>query len=102
MAKLITHNKGFKIIEMNPHEAITQCGFGYTNEIICDTCNKGNFIDDDVKVYYIAVLNLLFCEDCYKEWAETATYYIEDEKYEINYFNYYKQLLSECIIPTGD
>lgn len=102
MAKLINHEKGFKIIELSPEEAIRHAGFGIGCELVCDNCNEPFFIYDEAKLYYIAVLNMLFCKDCYEKWVNNATYYSEDVAYELNHFNWYKELLSDIITSTGD
>ena len=102
MAKIINHEKGFKIIELSPEEALTNAGFGVGYELVCDNCNEEFFIDDEAELYYIAVLNMVFCKDCYEEWVNNATYYPEDAAYELKRFNYYKELLRDVISSTGE
>lgn len=102
MATIINHEKGFKIIKLSPKEALIHAGFGVGYELVCDNCNDAFFIDDKAELYYIAVLNMVFCKDCYEEWVNKATYYPEDAAYELKRFNYYKELLSDVITSTGD
>lgn len=102
MAKIINHEKGFKIIELSPEEALKHAGFGIGIKLVCDNCNNPFFIDDKLKLYYIAVLNMVFCKDCYEKWINNATYYPEDAAYELNHFNWYKELLNDVISSTGD
>lgn len=102
MATIINHEKGFKIIELSPEEALRHAGFGIGCELVCDNCNEAFFIDDEAELYYVAVLNMVFCKDCYEEWVNKATYYPEDAAYELKRFNYYKELLSDVIPSTGE
>lgn len=102
MAKIINHEKGFKIIELSPEEALVNAGFGVGFELVCDQCNEVFFIDDEEPLYYIPVLNMVFCKDCYEEWVNNATYYPEDAAYELKRFNYYKELLNDVIPSTGE
>lgn len=102
MAIIINHKKGFKIIKLSPEEALVNAGFGIGIELVCDNCNKAFFIDDEEPLYYIAVLNMVFCKDCYEEWVNNATYYPEDSAIELKRFNYYKELLNDIIPSTGE
>lgn len=75
MAKIINSEKGFKVIQMDVHEAIF-CFPG--TPLICDLSNKkitGN-------CYYIAVLHNLVTEPAYNEWHKRAVYYPEDSNIE--------------------
>lgn len=83
MAKVVENGKGFKVIEVSLIETTQWGGLG-----ICDNCNKPSF-----KGYYVAVLNQMFCEDCYKEWCKRAVYYPEDSRREERYFERYKKIL---------
>ena len=40
MAKIINHEKGFKIIKLSPKEALVHAGFGIGCELVCDSCNE--------------------------------------------------------------
>lgn len=79
MAKNVINEKGFKIIGLNPYECF-EINFGFETELICDNCNK--LLNDEEEVYYIPVLNRVFCKECLKDWYESATYYPEDAYYE--------------------
>lgn len=92
MAKRIENSKGFLIIEMTPEEAIAICKFGYFGELICDDCNKS--IKNEENVYYIPVLNRVFCKQCYEDWLNSATRYDEDINYENEHFEFYAKLLN--------
>lgn len=83
MAKIIENPKGFKVIEVSFKECTSWGGFG-----ICDNCNNAFN-----KAYYVAVLNRVFCEDCYLEWYLKATYYEEDREIEERNFQTYKRML---------
>ena len=43
----------------------------------CDNCNSGILPSDTC--YYVAVLNRIFCKECFEDWHQRATYYQEDE-----------------------
>lgn len=82
MARNVITKKGFKIIGLTIEEC-KDAGFGfqyYYYDLICDDCNK--LINKEKEVYYIPVLNRIFCKDCLKDWYETAKYYPEDKRYE--------------------
>lgn len=85
MAKVVENEKGFKVIEVSTIECLSWGGFG-----ICDNCNSVA----TPKGYYVAVLNHLLCEDCYKDWCKYATYYPEDSRIEERNFEHYKKILN--------
>lgn len=100
MAVRINNPKGFLVIMMKPYEAAIYCHFGCKLPedngyyLICDNCN--NILDGfpfNVPVYYVAVLNKIFCDKCYAEWISNATRYDEDIPYETAHFNKYAKLL---------
>ena len=71
-------------------------GFGVINVeggqyLVCDDCIKD--IGKDDTCYYIAVLNRIFCKDCYEEWLANATYYEEDADTEFRNFAVYQRKL---------
>jgi hypothetical protein len=84
MAKVVKNEKGFKVIEVSLIETTQWGGLG-----ICDNCNNPAF-----KGYYVAVLNHLLCEDCYKDWCKYAIYYPEDNRIEERNFERYKKILN--------
>lgn len=61
------------------------------SELVCDDCN-GSIGDDDT-AYYIAVLNMLFCKECFEQWHKNAKYYPEDAEAEKANYEYYKNLM---------
>lgn len=89
MAKNVINEKGFKILSLTTEEC-KDVGFGFQYfdkktqnhcyDLVCDDCN--NLLNEEKEVYYIPVLNRVFCKDCLKDWYESATYYPEDERYE--------------------
>lgn len=89
MANIVKNEKGFLIIKMSVDEAINKCGFGYYNgnTLHCDDCN--NILKGDVSVYYIAAMNRVFCEKCYKEWYNNATRYAANIDFESKQFKHY-------------
>lgn len=92
MAKKINNNKGFLIIETTLDEAINKCMFGYQNELICDQCNK-TIEDKDEVIYFIAVLNMAFCKECYEDFIAKSKHYEEDEDFEKKQYNVVAELL---------
>lgn len=97
MAEIVENKEGFRVIRMSIEEAIHKCEFGFYNVstnttlLICDNCNK--LMNNDNEVYYVAVLNRLFCKECYEEWYAHAIRYKEDAKYEERYFRSYANAL---------
>ena len=100
MAKQIIGKNGHLCIEMTMTEAIDICEFGIpsTGEVLCDTCNQDLFEGQEEPVYYIAVLNMLFCKDCFDDYIENSPYYEEDKIYEKNNYNRYAKLLNLDLI----
>lgn len=84
MAAIYDNPKGFLIIEGNVNEFTHKCNFGINETtIICDHCNNyvtTNFKNDEdtSKVYYVAVLNMILCEDCIKKFVANRKRYDED------------------------
>lgn len=96
MAKVYKNDKNFLVIEMDTKEA-TKLGFGINtgkelNKIVCGNCN--NFIEND-KIYYIAAINEVMCEECLEDCIKNMNHYIDDDslKYEITHFNVVAQNL---------
>lgn len=54
---------------------------------VCDHCNETTSSG-----YYIAVLNQWFCPKCYQDWYHGARRYTEDIAYEIENFEFYKNM----------
>lgn len=97
MAKKVENKNGFHIIELTVDEAINKAQFGIATEIICDQCNKLIENKDEV-IYYIAVLNMAFCKECYEEFIDNFDHYEEDEDYEIEQYNVVAELLGLDLI----
>ena len=107
MAKNVINEKGFKIIALTTEEC-KDIGFGfqyidkrkdannYCWDLVCDNCN--GFLNYKKEVYYIPVLNRVFCKECLKDWYESATYYPEDKHYEIRKYD----AISGSIQINGD
>lgn len=100
MAKQIIGKNGHICIEMSMTEAIDICEFGIPNDrvAVCDTCNTELTYNQEEPVYYIAVLNMLFCKDCFDDYIENSPYYEEDKDFEINNYNHYANLLNLNLI----
>lgn len=94
MAKQIIGKNGHLCIEMTIDEAINKCEFGIPNaEAVCDNCNTLLTLEQKEPVYFVAVLNELFCKDCYDDYIENAPYYEEDKDFELEHYNYYSKVL---------
>lgn len=113
MAAKYDNPKGFLIIEASLTEFVDKCGFGIGNGlVVCDKCNtilkkdiqqKGIFgknnkpiyykTIDNSKYYYIAVLNMLFCEKCCDEFIANSIHYDEDAGYELRHYEHIGKLL---------
>lgn len=81
--KQITYGK-FLLIECTAGELMNAVG---SDICICDWCGK-SFLPFD-KGVYIAVLNQWYCQKCFEEWVERATWYPEDVDYERKNFEFY-------------
>lgn len=83
MAKQISRGK-FLLIECTAGELMNAVG---SDICICDWCGK-SFLPSD-KGVYIAVLNQWYCQKCFEEWVECATWYPEDVDVERRNFEFY-------------
>lgn len=92
MAKKVENKDGFHIIELTLDEARNKCKFGYGNELVCDQCNKA-IEDKDEVIYFIAVLNMVFCKECYEDFIAEFEHYEEDEDFEKEQYNVVAELL---------
>lgn len=95
MAKQIIGKNGHLCIEMTMDEALHKCEFGVSllEFGVCDNCNNQLFNDEE-PVYYIAVLNMLFCKDCFDDYIKNTPYYEEDKDFELEYYNCYAKILN--------
>ena len=62
-------------------------------DMCCDNCNED--IGASETSYYISVLNMVFCKECFDHWHKTATYYPEDRAYEEKRFENVRKLFLE-------
>lgn len=83
MAKQISRGK-FLLIECTAGELMNAVG---SDICICDWCGK-SFLPSD-KGVYIAVLNQWYCQKCFEEWVERATWYPGDVDVERRNFEFY-------------
>ena len=102
MAKNVVNEKGFKILAMKPEEC-KQVGFGFQDEtdfeLICDNCNE--LINNELYVFYVCVLNRVFCKECFQNWYEDAVRYPEDIRYEDNKYESIKSLIESRGLSFG-
>lgn len=90
MAKSVKNKKGFKVIKLAKREVLDLWGkFGGVG--ICERCNK----IPDKGGYYVACINDYLCENCYKDFIKSATYYPEDEYFENMNFQEVKKRLKQ-------
>ena len=59
--------------------------------LVCDNCNED--IEESDTCYYVAVLNRLFCKQCYEQWIAHATYYREDAEIEFRNYSVHQRKL---------
>ena len=62
-------------------------GFDWGSYLICDHCDKDIFPNDTC--YYVAVLNGVLCEECFKRWIKHAQYCELDSEVEERNFGHY-------------
>jgi len=80
--KKINYTKqGYSYIECDKQDC-----FNWGGAAICDGC--GNNMND--KVYLIYVLNSAYCPECFEEWKNHATKFVEDidlqNQFDIRYY----------------
>lgn len=85
MAYLVENEKKFKVIKMD-HSEILNTFQG--SLCICDYCNKAATTKKGMGGYYIAVLNRIYCEDCFNKWLERAVNHPEDRQTELRNFTF--------------
>ena len=83
MAKQITRGN-FLLIECTAGELMNAVG---SVICICDWCSRPCLPSE--KGVYIAVLNQWYCQECFEEWVERATWYTEDADVERKNFEFY-------------
>lgn len=68
MARILTNSKNFQIIKMAWREYVAATdSWG-----LADCCGQNSSEDD---LYFVAVLNSVFCPMCFKAWYDTAKHY---------------------------
>ena len=70
--QIVENYKLFKILLLTRSQLISTGGYA-----ICDNCCKPM-----QQGYYIAVLNMTYCQMHYEKWIETAINHPEDNEYE--------------------
>ena len=71
MAKLWKNNKTFQVIKLTWREYVAATDtFG-----LCDACGQNS---SEEPLYYVAVVDHVFCEMCFKAWYDTAKRYSVD------------------------
>ena len=73
MARIVTNNKGFRVIEICDFEMVS----ALSSLTLCDSC-----INSVENGFYIAAMNVWYCEGCYQEWLRSAIRYDEDKNIE--------------------
>jgi hypothetical protein len=82
------------VIKSGLFAGFSMINVGVGETLVCDTCNSG--ILPSETCYYIAVLNRLYCSDCFKKWHDGATYYPEDAVYERRQYQHTEAMLIEA------
>ena len=62
--------------------------------LCCDNCNKE--ILESETCYYIAVINRVYCDYCFRRWLKDATYYPEDADIERRNYQNIEAMLKEA------
>lgn len=65
------------VVSEGPFKGCNYISVGGGGFMCCDNCNSGILPSDTC--YYVAVLNRIFCKECFEDWHQRATYYQEDE-----------------------
>lgn len=85
MAQIVSNEKGFKIIHV---ETLDMRVIGSPAK--CDYCTADMATPDGG--YYIAVLNKIYCPQCYKRWLSEARRHPQDAPIEARNYNTYRQI----------
>lgn len=71
MSRLLENNKKFQVIKLTWREyAAATDSWG-----LCDACGQNT---SEEPLFYVAVLDHVFCEMCFKAWYDTAKRYSVD------------------------
>lgn len=87
MAKVVTNKKGHKAIKVSRQEMIERLS-RYGTLGICDKC-----MNPSTEGYYVAVINMWLCPDCYKKFVDTVDHYESDEPIENKNFINFKRIM---------
>lgn len=85
MAQIVSNEKGFKVIHV---ETLDMWVIGSPAK--CDYCTTDMAPPDGG--YYIAVLNKIYCPQCYKRWLAEARRHPQDAPIEDRNYNTYRQI----------
>lgn len=82
------NGKGFLILEVSRERMMERLD-KYGCQGICDACLCIPEIG-----YYVAVLNMWLCKECFNEWYGSAERYKEDILIEEKNYEFYKRVLA--------
>ena len=85
--KEFLNDKGFLVLEVSRERMLDRLSI-YGCQGICDGCLSSPEIG-----YYVAVLNMWLCKECFDEWYARSERYAEDIRIEERNFERYKSLL---------
>jgi len=69
----------------------------------CLVCDFGNeAILPSETCYYIAVLNSIYCDTCFKRWHDKAVRYPEDSRFEKAHYRHTVALLQEAGVEVDE
>lgn len=85
MAQIVSNEKEFKVIHV---ETLDMWAIGSPAK--CDYCTADMATPDGG--YYIAVLNKIYCPQCYKRWLSEACRHPQDAPIEDRNYNTYRQI----------
>ena len=85
----IKTSEGFLVLKVSNQELSKANGQEYC---VCDKCLSA--VDYG---YYVAVLNLWLCSECYANWKKNAIRYSDDILVEKKNYQFYKNLISKIV-----
>lgn len=88
MARLLGNNKKFQIIKLSWREYAAATD----SWALCDACGQNSSED---QLFYVAVVDHVFCEMCFKAWYDTAKRYSVDMPKEQDAFIRMKRKLED-------
>lgn len=88
MAKVVDNYKKFKVLEITRQEMMDKLTrYGCLG--ICGMCNRPTSVG-----YYVAVIDLWMCEDCYNDFIKSFNRYEEDMRIENRNFDRFCNLFN--------